>query len=765
VIAIGDAVGHCHPLTAIGLTQGFLDAEAAAADAARTYPGERVRESYAAELVANSLYNVLRRDDRCSSAIRSAIYDAWRTNRALRELSIQLLIGSARQPVDFALILGQLSAAALRREVRDVIRSPRRAVARVAAFRGWLPWGVSAVMPEVLRATYREHAKASAPVPGLSAITDPAEPVSVVPSREVDRDTLARARAAAATALNRVASALCATDDDIRWLTREAQLRDEQVPLDGDRLVRAAHALVGVQARDGAFGDPITTELACRALRLAPTDETIDHALKRAASWLRGRQTDDGAQPGPDPIANTAASIEAWLACGIPATDPVVRRAVRWLVRKQAANGTWQDETDVLATLWTTARAVNALAVASYFRGARELGTAMLVELVSALLENEGDGASLRDAQHAPILAELLRALASADRADSHLIATRSRPVPGAREEDVEFCQEALGQVSRTFVRPIGMLPEQLSIAVTCGYLLCRIADTIEDHPCVPPAERERMFGVFLDTLAGATPGRLAHGFEAIPGEDAELALGRNCARVMRVLESLHPDQRAACRRWIAEMVRGMNVYVQRPPGDDQITALTTLADLERYCYFVAGTVGHLLTDLFAGVFEGSNVLALRADAERFGSGLQMVNILKDIAEDRARGWSYIPRSVCAEEGLEVSELLDVARCESAHAAVAPVFAMAREHLDGALRYALAVPPVHTGVRLFCLLPLWMAVRTLVLARGNDAMFEPGAEVKISRAEVENLTSDVLRIVADDQAIALRYMSLWEIPS
>src|SRR5690606_2736574 len=107
-----------------------------------------------------------------------------------------------------------------------------------------------------------------------------------------------------------------------------------------------------------------------------------------------------------------------------------------------------------------------------------------------------------------------------------------------------------------------------------------------------------------------------------------------------------------------------------------------TLADLERYCYFVAGTVGHLLTDLFATVLGRPIEPALRAQAERFGAGLQMVNILKDVTEDRARGWSYIPRTTCVEHGVDVAALLDPTRRDRAHAAVAPVFVMAREHLD-----------------------------------------------------------------------------------
>ena len=68
-------------------------------------------------------------------------------------------------------------------------------------------------------------------------------------------------------------------------------------------------------------------------------------------------------------------------------------------------------------------------------------------------------------------------------------------------------------------------------------------------------------------------------------------------------------------------------------------------------------------------------------------------------------------------------------------------------------------------MRLFCLLPLWMAVRTLVHARGNDAMFVPGQPVKIARAEVEQLIADCMANAQSDEALRRRYDALWQAPS
>jgi farnesyl-diphosphate farnesyltransferase len=332
-----------------------------------------------------------------------------------------------------------------------------------------------------------------------------------------------------------------------------------------------------------------------------------------------------------------------------------------------------------------------------------------------------------------------------------------------------------LAEVSRSFSRPIALLPLHLEVAVTLGYLLCRVADSIEDHVAVPHACRAPLMTRLIEVLnAREDPAAFVSAFaSAIAGAgiavaiegDPELVLTHNLSVVMRVLDRQSAATRATLVRWIAEMARGMALYTFRPPGADGIVALETVSDLERYCYFVAGTVGHLLTDLFLAELgdEATPALALslRVHAEAFGMGLQLVNVLKDLTDDQARRWSYSPRTVCAARGLHVADLGDSASRAAAHAALAPLFDVARRKLDDGMRYTLAIPSRHAGIRRFCLLPLWMAARTLVLARGNDALFTPGEPVKIPRDEVAALSVACIAHSADDDALRARYAALW----
>ncbi|MFW6050128.1 MAG: FAD-dependent oxidoreductase [Myxococcota bacterium] len=333
-------------------------------------------------------------------------------------------------------------------------------------------------------------------------------------------------------------------------------------------------------------------------------------------------------------------------------------------------------------------------------------------------------------------------------------------------EADWAFCESSLGEVSRTFARPIAMLPGDLRTAVTCGYLLCRIADTVEDHPTLPTVERDALYDALLGVLErGDAPEAFARRFRRhVPGDGPDHRLCCELPRVWRTFRALPDDLQQRTTPWVAEMTRGMQIYSHRTAAADGLYALHTVEDLQRYCYFVAGTVGHMLTELFLARMQGADrdrATRLREDAEAFGMGLQLVNILKDVTDDRARGVSFVPRTACAREGLDVRDLVSPGHRDGAHAAVAPLFDLAHRMLDRALRYTLAIPPAEKGIRLFCLLPVWMAARTLLHARGNDAMFESGRPVKIAREEVEALIADCLLVCQDDAAIRERYAALW----
>lgn len=317
---------------------------------------------------------------------------------------------------------------------------------------------------------------------------------------------------------------------------------------------------------------------------------------------------------------------------------------------------------------------------------------------------------------------------------------------------DWQFCQEALLGVSRSFSQPILLLPEPLKVALTCGYLLCRVVDTIEDSVQLGQRRRDELFTWFVEVLEGVRSEQdLADAFSELDASLADVRLVQSLPRVMRVFRTQEEAFQQATVRWTVEMADGMRVYCHRDrPGT--VNAVYSLADLERYCYFVAGTVGHLITDLFVQYLrlDPPRELELRRRCESFGIGLQMVNILKDISDDLERGRCYVPRELCGEHGFEPEQLLDERHRRRAQQIVGTLFRKAAQHLDDALEYTLTLPATASPLRLFCLLPLWMAWETLCVAVGNDALFVKGVPVKITRDAVARIVREAMKCAADD---------------
>ena len=312
------------------------------------------------------------------------------------------------------------------------------------------------------------------------------------------------------------------------------------------------------------------------------------------------------------------------------------------------------------------------------------------------------------------------------------------------------WCRQILPDVSRTFSIGIRALPPPIESWVTVAYLLCRVIDTVEDAPGLTWLERRALFLRFEDALnTGESSTFVDHCSTLPPGPGTELA--RGLAHVLAVLERFPEPVQTAMRRWVVEMLYGMALYARR-----ESLALYDTEDLERYCYFVAGTVGHLLTDLFSlarpRVAERRD--RLEHHAEGFGRLLQLTNIIKDVSDDWRRGRCFIPTTLCAAQGIEPTDLLDPDHRRAALAVIDSVGDLARSCLPDAVSYVLNLPSEEHALRRFCLFPMLMATRTLEIAAGNPAVVTDGAAVKVDRETVRCVGDRVEGLLCDEPAIA-----------
>ncbi len=876
VALVGDAAGYYHPLTASGMTIGFLDAEALAeSHSLQAFRARREEETLVAELLANAVYQVFVGDSESAAQVRAAMYDVWRNDETLRSQTTQILAGAVINRTMFTKAFLRVATKAFALTVGET-RSRRdwlRLGSKVNEFLPWLEWPVAGLSPAWHRRLWRQGSTALHPFnaqlnilrervgvppllerseapqeqpPGLggpeladvagrlrTAVNAAAAEASVAPEvaravrialGDADLGSLAfgeRAPAGESSsewvaqdvenarpaevryAANSSTRALAA---DLRW-----QLRSSEHLKVSERLLRlrgpVEELLQRQDAETGLFANPGTADRlafrrcpirgwrlrsgeTARALKIfgetfAATEMLsevhkrfpglfayeIARALQRTRRFLvdsecawRLREPEQASEVE---VQLVARAVLILLASGCGSAHATVRRASTGLTRLAGSGRQFGFEAELVVVRALVACRVPALDVV---KGAMR-------RLVEALAE---DSAQLSASPER--LLEAAHMCGEVERSDAHRPAygrsarrseraakavDEAASIGVATPEDWAFCQSSLERVSRTFSRPIEMLSGDLQRAVTVGYLLCRIADTIEDDATLDATTRERLLSGFLRALrSGAADAACEAQYRAQAGTSADAELTCEHARVLRVYAALPATMQRAIQPWVEEMSRGMLLYSVRPANVGKLTATHTQADLERYCYFVAGTVGHMLTDLFlAELGETVSVSAreaLKRHAEAFGVGLQFVNILKDVTDDWGRGCSFIPVELCNAVGLDLKDLLNPSVRQLAHAAVAPLFVRARVLLDDALEYTLALPPEAEAIRLFCLLPLWMAARSLVVADGNDAMFTPGAPVKITRAEVEDLIMWCAEHVGNDDALRAEFAHLWK---
>lgn len=303
---------------------------------------------------------------------------------------------------------------------------------------------------------------------------------------------------------------------------------------------------------------------------------------------------------------------------------------------------------------------------------------------------------------------------------------------------DEHYQDHILQGVSRTFALTIPQLPEALRRVIGNAYLLCRITDTIEDDNALTSEQTRQLSQLFSAVVCGsASAEEFAQKLHPLLSDHtipAEHDLIKNTPAVIRVTHSFNPTQRNALERCVRIMAQGMSDYQET----ESLAGLKDLPAMNQYCYYVAGVVGEMLTELFCDYSQEINVhrSTLMQLSVSFGQGLQMTNILKDIWDDRKRGACWLPQDIFLKHGFNLNNLQPGMSDPEFQAGLAELLGIAKNHLQNALVYTSLIPPHEKGIRRFCLWAIGMAILTLnKINRHRD--FSEGTQVKISRRDVK----------------------------
>ena len=292
--------------------------------------------------------------------------------------------------------------------------------------------------------------------------------------------------------------------------------------------------------------------------------------------------------------------------------------------------------------------------------------------------------------------------------------------------------EDLLEKTSRTFALSIPVLPEPTRREVMISYLLFRIADTFEDASHWPPEKRITSLHDFNELLRRPAKDKarslskkwVAASISPHPGYTE---LMREVPFVLDAFWGLEPEAIEHIKTYVTRSSDGMASIVSRTKGGSLV--LTSVHDLQAYCYIVAGIVGEMLTAL-ALLHEPALLPVapfLEERANRFGEALQLINILKDRDDDAAEGRHYLPPNV------PISEIIE----------------LARRSLQAAEEYTEAIRSagVHSLLGFHLLL-----VRLAGASLARVEQHGPGS--KISRLEVLAIVTEVQAECAMAQAAA-----------
>jgi farnesyl-diphosphate farnesyltransferase len=325
-----------------------------------------------------------------------------------------------------------------------------------------------------------------------------------------------------------------------------------------------------------------------------------------------------------------------------------------------------------------------------------------------------------------------------------------------------QYSSFMLEKVSRTFALNINVLPgvtAGLKQQMLLAYLFCRMADTVEDDPILSAEQKKERLQLFSNVFSQSTTDQALQAGEefvnALPNHwqgncDYNHILCENLQWPLQLYLEFPSEVQGVISHTIQEMCTGMASYALKQEQAGDWMSLQTVAQLDDYCYYVAGVVGTMITGLFSAnsIFIGPNKQKqLHSLSVSFGLGLQLVNIMKDVVEDSHRGVCYIPQELANPYQVTTRQLFDPSNKSIAQKVMQAMVQKAYAHLCDALDYTLSIPRLEPRMRLFCLWPLFMALENLVAIGDGSKSFAQDSKVKITRAQVKAIIRNTILLV------------------
>ena len=303
---------------------------------------------------------------------------------------------------------------------------------------------------------------------------------------------------------------------------------------------------------------------------------------------------------------------------------------------------------------------------------------------------------------------------------------------------------DLLKATSRSFYLTLRVLPGAIRPQIGLAYLLARTTDSISDTEILPVDQRLAALEKLRDRIIGQSSASWNFGeFSRHQGSPAEQMLLEKIEPALALLQTLSPADLKRVREVLTVITSGQELDLRRfgNASSENIVALQTAAELDDYTYRVAGCVGEFWTKMCrAHLFPQARLDEKQfiGDGIRFGKGLQLVNILRDLPADLKNGRCYLPTQRLEEARLFPEILLSPASASKFLPLYHEYLDKAESHLTAGWNYTNLLPFGQFRVRLACAWPILIGGRTIAKLR-TAGVLELKQRVKISREEVRGI--------------------------
>jgi farnesyl-diphosphate farnesyltransferase len=316
--------------------------------------------------------------------------------------------------------------------------------------------------------------------------------------------------------------------------------------------------------------------------------------------------------------------------------------------------------------------------------------------------------------------------------------------------------------VSRSFYLTLRILPAAIRQQIGLAYLLARAADTLADSTVLPPQQRLAALELLRQQLSGGVSKSALAEIESqllgkLKNPDEALLL-QQLPQLFALLEQQSAADRAPIEQVVTTLTSGMVFDLTTFPLEEsgEVRALQSWDELDHYTYMVAGCVGEFWTTISI-----AHLPALRRwDGDyysqlsiRYGKGLQLTNILRDLPRDLRLGRCYLPEPLLQKHQFSVAMLLEQRNGAAAQPLLHEGMQRVLDHFAAATEYVTAIPRHCIRLRLAALWPLLIALGTLEQLATSTDWLDVGHVAKVKRPWVYRMMTLSLLCVGSNALI------------